>query len=328
MYRGQMSFLIIPSQRRFLSNFVRLSKRMSELNLCSRREADELIKDSRVVVNGKRIDPILGQKVKKDESNIQIINKDGNEKVTYDYVSVDKGDTVMLHKPKGYISGQPDPQHNHIPAVRLLTRENIFDKDTETKSLLTNGEYLHFGKRFHDESGLSTLLNYAPAGRLDLDSSGLLIFTKNGVVAKKILNFSEKEYLVKVEPARSLSREELKMGMTALPHPPVWDLGSLLKGGRRLWNDRVPLKPLLKAEWVEEGSDKGVWNGTGIIRMVLQEGKKRQIRRMCRELLGLHVLELKRIRIGQIELGDLPVGKWRPLFEAERLSLVGKESTT
>ena len=115
------------------------------------------------------------------------------------------------------------------------------------------------------------------------------------------------------------------MTMGSLPFPPLWDVGILLTGGKRLWDDTRRLKPLVHAEWVEEGKDEsGKWNGRGVLRMVLQEGKKRQIRRMCRELLGLHVVELKRIGIGEVELGDLPVGKWRPLTDEERLSLIPK----
>ena len=309
-------------QRRSMSDLIRLSKRMSELNLCSRREADVLIQEAKVFVNGKAVEPVMGQKVKADETDIQIITKHGKTSVG-DAMSRDRGETVMLNKPKGFISGQPDPAHKHIPAVRLLTRENLSCTTPEIKSILADGNYLHFAKRFHDGEGVSTLLNYAPAGRLDLDSSGLLLFTKNGVAAKNILSSMEKEYLVKVEPAKSLSRDELRMGKTSLPYPPVWDLSKLLKGGKRLWDDHKPLKPLVEAEWIEEGrDDKGVWNGTGIIKMVLVEGKKRQIRRMCRELLGLHVLELKRTRVGDISLEDLPVGKWRPLIDAERKSIV------
>ncbi len=258
------------------------------------------------------------------EINISIVTEEGS---SYTVVTdSDKGDTVILNKPKNYVSGQPDPRHGHIPAVRLLTRDSIYFPPNmpQLKNILSDGNYLHFGKRFHDHNGVSTLLKYAPAGRLDLDSSGLLLFTKNGVVAKHVLNSLEKEYLVKVEPVVSLSRDEQRMGMTmkSIPFPPIWDLGSLRKGGKKLWNDVKPLKPLLEAEWVEEGrDDNGKWNGKGVIRMVLQEGKKRQIRRMCREMLGLHVLELKRIRIGQVELGDLPVSKWRPLSDEERSSL-------
>ena len=288
--------------------------------MCSRRQADTLIMQSKVILNGQPVDPILGQKVRSDETNIEIVTKDGTS-ATMDH---GKGDTVMLHKPKNFVSGQPDPKHGHTPAVRLLTRQNIECATPELKKILSNGNYLHFGKRFHDGGiGTSTLLKYAPAGRLDLDSSGLLLFTKNGVAAKTILSTLEKEYLVKVEPAKSLSRQELREGIKTLPLPPIWDLSSLLKGGKRLWNDRKPLKPLLHAEWVVEGKDKNdAWDGTGVMKLVLQEGKKRQIRRMCRELLGLHVVELKRTRVGKLELGDLPAGKWRPLTDDERLSLV------
>ena len=307
---------------------VRLSKRMSELNLCSRRQADKLILQSQVILNNQPVEPILGQKVNAHETNIQllapkIIGKDGKS-------TVDRGDTILLNKPKDFVSGQPDPRHGHVPAVRLLTRDNIHCDTVELRGILSDGNYLHFGKRFHEgNEGISTLIKYAPAGRLDLDSSGLLLFTKNGVAAKHILTNMDKEYLVKVEPAQSLSRDELRKGMQRLPYPPIWDLSVLLKGGKRLWDDEKRLRPLLQAEWVEEGKNEtGKWNGTGVIKMVLQEGKKRQIRRMCRELLGLHVLELERTRVGSVELGDLPVGKWRPLTDAERLSLVPKSTST
>jgi 23S rRNA pseudouridine2604 synthase len=313
---------------------------MSELDLCSRRQADKLIQQSKVLLNDKPVPPTLGQKVNPNETNISILTGEGIPNTsaenihTMDHMHLNRGETVILNKPKDYVSGQPDPAHGHIPAVRLLTRDNIYFPPhphmSELKEVLSNGNHLHFGKRFkdfHDENATSTLLKYAPAGRLDLDSSGLLLFTKNGIVAKHVLNSLEKEYLVKVEPVTSLSRDEQRMGMTmgSLPFPPLWDLGILLKGGKRLWDDTRRLKPLVHAEWVEEGKDEsGKWNGRGVLRMVLQEGKKRQIRRMCRELLGLHVVELKRIGIGEVELGDLPVGKWRPLTDEERLSLIPK----
>jgi len=327
-------------------SYIRLSKRMSELNLCSRREADKLITQSRVYVNGITVNT-LGTKVSSNETNIKIAyDNDYDDSVHSDIESHfhwDKirGDTVMLHKPKNYVSGQPDPKHGHIPAVRLLTRNNIYfpnnsdDDFDELNYTLTSGKYLHFSRkkvlqrRRRDENGnyddekelitSSTLTNYAPAGRLDLNSTGVLIFTKNGVIAKKILGqYTEKEYIVEVEPVVNITRHEREMGIKFLPYPPRWDLSELLKGGKRLWNDRKPLKPLLEAKWIEEGKNtKGEWNGTGRIKLVLQEGKKRQIRRMCRELLGLNVKELKRTRVGNINLGSLPEGRWRTLTEKE-----------
>jgi 23S rRNA pseudouridine2604 synthase len=293
---------------------------MSQLNLCSRREAEKLILQSKVRVNGETTPPLLGTKVFAEEMCIEIDGQRHGE---------DKGDTVILNKPRGYVSGQEE--HNNIPAVRLLTRKNIHVPTRELKDILHSGKYLNFGKRFHDEGATSTLLNYAPAGRLDIDSTGLLLFTKNGVVAKNVLapGHIDKEYEVTVAPVHSLTRHEVQIGFRNLPRIPVYDLSSLLRGGMRLWNEQKPLKPLLEAEWISEGKDKnGAWNGTGVLRLVLQEGKKRQIRRMCREVLGLHVVDLKRTRIGALKLGDLPEGNWRPLTQHERASLLPVDDVT
>ncbi len=377
---------------------------MSELNLCSRREADKLISQSRVLVNGVPVDT-LGSKVSHLETNIRILDDDeddsqasssgsgsgsgsGSQQKQYQHLfDWDKirGDTVVLHKPKKYVSGQPDPKHGHLPAVQLLTRPNIYfpdfdsdaagesssssdafrDSDVEDlKYTLSSGKYLHFARkkiirsrhshrqggssssRFHNNNNNdddhddhdddnsksnknnnlnpSTLMKYAPAGRLDLDSTGVLIFTKNGTIAKHILSpKTEKEYIAHVEPVYNISREEKQKGMVYLPYPPVWDLSVLKRGGKRLWNDRSAMRPLVGAEWIEEGTGKnGQWDGTGKIKFILQEGKKRQIRRMCREVLGLNVRELVRTRVGSVKLDDLPVGRWRTLTEREVRSLL------
>jgi len=314
------------------SSFIRLSRRMSQLNLCSRREADSLISQSSVLLNGLVVEK-LGTKVNPTEINIQIIHRDreknhilSNSDEVLNWNKI-RGDIVILNKPKDYVSGQPDPKHGHPPAVRLLTRNNIyFPTDDngmyeELKYTLTSGKYLNFARRFHDNdesNNPSTLLNYAPAGRLDLDSTGLLVFTKNGLIAKRILSQSiDKEYIVQVEPVHNITRQERRMGIERLPLP-RWDLNILLRKGRRLWDDHKPMKPLVEAKWIEEGKGKdGEWNGCGTIKFILREGKKRQIRRMCREILGLNVLDLKRVRVGSVSMGDLPEGSWRCLTEKE-----------
>jgi 23S rRNA pseudouridine2604 synthase len=100
----------------------------------------------------------------------------------------------------------------------------------------------------------------------------------------------EKEYLVRVQP------------MAPGAFPP--DGLERLRHG--LWLDGQPLKPA-KASWANEDQ----------LRIVLREGRKRQIRRMC-ELVGLKVLALKRVRIGRVVLGPLPPGQWRYLRDDER----------
>jgi len=369
---------------------IRLSKRMSELDLCSRREADRLIEARRVLIGGVAVEPVLGQKVDPLESDIVILQSDDDRYADdnvirpqeFDWERM-RGDTVVLHKPRGYVSGQPDyatvgGKGRHEPAVRLLTRGNLeiqrdAVEDRELQATLSDGNYLHFARRFgydkmhtkkgprlirqpnpnaddfdkkykewwnekNDESSGAprhdaTLCNYVPAGRLDLDSTGLLIFTKNGVIAKKLVSphsLIEKEYIVDVEPVQSLTRVEMEMGMTSLPEP-TRDLRPLLRGGAKLFGEQQrKLKPVVEAEWMDnedanttivgkDGSRIGSRIG-GTLRIVLKEGMKRHIRRACRELLGMHVVTLKRMRIGNIRL-DIPEGKWRPLREEEAKAL-------
>ena len=128
----------------------------------------------------------------------------------------------------------------------------------------------------------------APAGRLDIDSQGLLILTQDGRIAKQLIGAEseiEKEYLVRVEGA--LPKDKL----------------ALLNHGLSL--DGKALKPAQVS-----------WQNQNQLRFILQEGKKRQIRRMC-ELVNLKVTGLKRVRIGNIGLRDLPEGKWRYLQDGE-----------
>jgi len=128
------------------------------------------------------------------------------------------------------------------------------------------------------------LRGLAPTGRLDIDSQGLLVLTQDGRVAKQLIgedSLIDKEYLVRV------TGKLVGNGLNMLNH------GLSLDGQK--------LKPA-----------KVTWQNEDQLRFILREGKKRQIRRMC-ELVGLKVSGLKRVRIGKVKLGDLPVGQWRYL---------------
>lgn len=237
---------------------VRVSKLMAERGLCSRREADVFIERGWVYVDGERVSE-LGTRV------------DPSAKITLDKqarAAQQRQMTVLLHKPVGYVSGQPEPGCQ--PAVVLIRPENQQQSpDTPV---------------FH----ASHLKGLAPAGRLDIDSTGLLVLTQDGRVARQLIGENskvEKEYLVRVE-------------------------GQLVDDGLALLNhglalDGKPLKPA-KVEWLNDDQ----------LRFVLNEGRKRQIRRMC-ELVGLRVVGLKRVRIGRVRLADLPLGQWRYLRENE-----------
>lgn len=238
---------------------IRLSKLMSERGICSRREADEYIEKGWVFVDGQKVDT-LGTRV---DPSCEI--KLANSARTSQAERV----TVLLHKPVGYVSGQPEPGFE--PAITLIR------KDTQWPG--SGGPAF---KPF-------MLKGLAPAGRLDIDSTGLLVLTQDGRIAKQLIGEEsdiEKEYLVRVQG--QLSDQGLKL----LNH-------GLELDGRQLRPARV------------------AWQNEDQLRFILKEGRKRQIRRMC-ELVGLRVTGLKRVRIGQVRLGDLPQGQWRFLKEGER----------
>lgn len=237
---------------------VRLSKIMAERGICSRREADEFIERGWVFVDGKRVSE-LGVRIDPD-ARIDLAPEAARTQR--------QRVTILLHKPVGYVSGQPEP--GYTPAASLIGADNQFDRES--------------AQRFHG----SHLMNLAPAGRLDIDSTGLLVLTQDGRIARRLIGEDskvDKEYLVRVEG--QLDAEGL----------------ALLNHGLEL--DGVRLRPA-KVEWINDDQ----------LRFELREGRKRQIRRMC-ELVGLNVLGLKRVRIGQIKLSDLPLGEWRFLREDE-----------
>ncbi len=250
---------------------IRLSKLMSEKGLSSRREADALISRGLVYVNGVRITE-LGTKVDPDVTVTL-----GAEAMQEQKSLV----TIILNKPIGYVSAQPEPGYE--PAIRLIQPDNqFFDEVNTSKQVLRMGD----------------LRNLAVTGRLDIDSQGLLIFTQDGRLAKKIIGENseiEKEYIVRVQynglssAAKNFPDEKLQ----------------LLNFGLEI--DGQKLKPA-KIEWINDDQ----------LRFILREGKKRQIRKMC-EQVGLTIHGLKRVRVGNLKLGKLPEGQWRFLEEFESI---------
>lgn len=239
---------------------IRLSKLMSEQGFCSRREADVYIERGWVLVDGEPV----------NELGIKVFP---TQKITLNRAAADQQDTqvtILLNKPIAYVSGQAEDGYQ--PAITLVNAASRWSGDSSPL-------------RFHP----GHLKGIAPAGRLDIDSQGLLVFTQDGRVAKQLIGENseiDKEYLVRV------TGNMVGNGINMLNH------GLSLDGQK--------LKPA-----------KVTWQNEDQLRFVLREGKKRQIRRMC-ELVGLKVTGLKRVRIGKVKLGDLPVGQWRYLRADER----------
>ena len=241
----------------------RLNKRMAELGLCSRREADDWIERGWVKVNG-QVAP-MGLKVL-PQDRIEVDKKAQGQQATQV--------TILLNKPVGYVSGQAED--GHAPAATLIGARTHWRDDPSRM-------------RFSPQQ----LRGLAPAGRLDIDSVGLLVLTQDGRVARQLIGEDsdmEKEYLVRVQFGDIASNPQASF--------PPQQLARLRHG---LSLDGKALKPA-----------QVDWQNPEQLRFVLTEGKKRQIRRMC-ELVGLKVVGLKRIRIGRVVLGNLPVGQWRYL---------------
>lgn len=238
----------------------RVNRWLAQSGVCSRREAEGLILQGLVSIDGQTVED-AGRKI-----------EPGQTLVLADKASAGLGAalTVLIHKPVGVVSAQPEP--GQVPAIRLLTRENLVgespripDRDTQL----------------------------APVGRLDRDSRGLLMLSEDGVVAKSVIGPNselEKEYLVKVS------------GQITGPKM------ALLRHGLEL--DGRQLKPAYVRSYADHR-----------LRFILTEGRNRQIRRMC-ELVELEVVDLMRVRIGPIQLGDLPERRWRVLTPDERAALV------
>ncbi|MDT8364734.1 MAG: RNA pseudouridine synthase [Nitrosomonas sp.] len=238
---------------------IRLSKLMSMRGLCSRREADRFIEQGRVYVDGQSMSE-LGIKIYPSQS----ITLDTAARAEQESLV-----TILLHKPVGYVSGQPEK--GYLPAISLVNGRSQYCPDPATARFLPQH-----------------LNHIAPAGRLDIDSQGLIVFTQDGRIARQLIgegSVIEKEYLVRIQGTLTNN------GLALLNH------GLQLDGQR--------LKP---AKVSRLNQDQ--------LRFILQEGKKRQIRRMC-ELVELQVTGLKRVRIGQVRLADLPEGKWRYLNKNE-----------
>lgn len=177
--------------------------------------------------------------------------------------------TILINKPVGIVSGQAEDGYR--PAIDLVSSDNHW-QDDKTR--------LRFSP--HQLKGL------APAGRLDIDSQGLLVLTQDGRIARQLVGADsniEKEYLVRYRG--NLTSKAL----------------ALLNHGLEL--DDKKLKP---AKVTELNQDQ--------LRFILKQGRKRQIRRMC-ELVGLTATGLKRVRIGKVKLSQLPEGQWRYLRDGE-----------
>lgn len=259
---------------------MRLNKRLVEIGYCSRRNADKLIDAGKVFVNGKLA--TLGMQVK-DDDDIEIDGeklKNDNEKII-----------IAYNKPKGVVCTESNAEKT----------EKISDKIKE----------FGLGKR------LFTI------GRLDKDSTGLILITNDGDFAKEITdkkNNYEKEYIVRVnKPITNDFIKKMENGLVIeIPDNKkkfTNELRKEVKDGKKVFEDEN--RPMIKVKTKKAkihlfGSEEYRFS------IIITEGINRQIRRMCRAL-GYHVVDLKRIRIMKLKLGDLKTGEYKKIKKEEIL---------
>ena len=238
----------------------RINRWLAQNGVCSRREAEGLVAQGLVSIDGETVTDV-GRKIEQGQS--LVLADRAQARLT-------SALSVMIHKPAGIVSAQPDP--GQIPAVRLLTRAALVGRSPTIP-------------------GRDSRL--APVGRLDKDSRGLLILSEDGVVAKAVIGPQatlEKEYRVSVIGEITPDKlDRLRHGLTL---------------------DDRRLKPA-RVRMISDGR----------FEMILTEGRNRQIRRMC-DLVDLKVVDLFRVRVGPISLGNLPEGRWRVLTGDERQALI------
>jgi 23S rRNA pseudouridine2604 synthase len=240
----------------------RVNRWLAQNGVCSRREAEGLITQGLVSIDGERVDDV-GRKIAPGQT---LVLADRAEAALAGAIS------LIVHKPRGVVSSLPEPHQTE--AAALLTRQTLWGPPSPLPK--------RDGK-------------LAPIGRLDMESRGLLLMSEDGVVAKAVIGPAsqlEKEYLVAVRG--ELTEEKLAL----LSH-------GLELDGRQLRPAEVSIASEMR------------------LRIVLKEGRNRQIRRMC-ELVELTVLDLFRIRVGPLTLGEMPEGRWRPLSKEERAALIAE----
>lgn len=228
---------------------IRIQKFLSEAGACSRRQAEEFIKQGKIAVNSIIVTE-LGTKIDPEKDTVQLDNK---------IIKIKNYIYLILNKPKGYVSSLS-----------------------------------HEGKRtLSDLIKIKQHLGYA--GRLDEDSEGLMLLTNDGDIIYKLTHPKfqhEKEYIVS-------TKQEVPDSL----------IDRLRKGVKLFEGKTNPVK----VHRIKNNE----------LRIILNEGKKRQIRRMLK-ILKLDVKSLKRVRIENIELKDLKPGQTRNLTDEELKELKGR----
>jgi 23S rRNA pseudouridine2604 synthase len=328
---------------------LRLNRVLMKRLKCSKREAERYIKAGYVQVDGHVVTD-LGTKVVATTSNdtsgsststssssssssstsSSSVNTDtdsdcyGSVRLTdlghkeIKKIQSDPYHTILFYKPLGVVSCQPDNNSSarQIPAIRLCTRDREHPKSAQAPSWYEPSSKTRSGPYRPSPQQQS---GWRAAGRLDVNSSGLLVLTRSGAVASQILGNDadaialwgpiEKEYLVRIpqlmsDPS-SVVEEKLQQLREGILCPTDRRHDDANTADAATAAAAAAVNEMLTAVRVDQINENQV-------KLVLDRGRRHHLRRMFRAV-QWDVSALKRVRIGNIRLGDLPVGFWRYL---------------
>ena len=262
-----------------MDKMIRLNKYLQEAGVCSRREADALISEGRVTVDGRPAQ--LGEKIEAGGSaggeshKAQRVCVDGREVVCGQQERI----LLAVNKPAGIVCTE-DPRE----------KDNIIS-------------FLNYPER----------VTYA--GRLDKNSQGILLMTNDGYLIERMMrgrNAHEKEYEVRVD--RDISDADLEKMRRGVPIE--IEIRRKAGSGAKQKDGKPGSGMISRQETVVTRPCEISRTGKKTFRIVLTQGLNRQIRRMC-GYCGYRVEKLERIRVMNILLGDLKPGQWRHVSEEE-----------
>jgi 23S rRNA pseudouridine2605 synthase len=294
----------------------RLQKTLAHAGVASRRACEALIAAGRVAVNGQVVTHLGVQVAATDQLTVDGKAIGGDAPLTY----------VMLHKPTGYVTTARDPDGR--PTVLDLVRgprrvSRLTGAGSGAASALSAvaGVPAEAPKASPNPVARGVLARLYPVGRLDVDSEGLVLLTNDGDMSLHLTHpryEQEKEYRVLVEGApdeRILDR--LRQGI---------DLDGRLTSPAQIRFLQTAPEPSSAPTHPRARWQAGVASTAAVapvagprttwLSFVIHEGRQRQVRRMCLAV-GLPVRRLVRVRMGGVCLGNLPLGAWRFLTEAE-----------
>ncbi len=266
------------------SRGIRLQKALAEAGVASRRACEQLIEAGRVRVNGQRVTELPAwvdprqDTIEVDGEAIARPSRKGRHGTRHTY--------LMLHKPRSVISTNRDPEGRRrvidlIPSTALPGRPRLF-----------------------------------PVGRLDADSTGLILLTDDGELTQRLTHPRyevAKHYLVSIKGR--VSEDDLERLRRGIYLAPPRDAPPGRKPPAKSRHPRARRASVERVRVVRHETDRARGDRTTLA-ITLREGQNREIRRLLARL-GFKVRRLKRVGIGPLRLKGLAVGQWRPLTPTE-----------